>query len=93
VPLVFEPVPRVARGRSPELRCRAAPPRRAERWRRRNLAGRAALDEFAASHASPRCNPRTKLSPLARSRAAPPPPAAARHRPLPSVVAARLRAF
>jgi hypothetical protein len=87
VPLVFEPVPRVARGRSPELR------RRAERWRRRNLAGRAALDEFAASHASPRCNPRTKLSPLARSRAAPPPPAAARHRPLPSVVAARLRAF
>jgi hypothetical protein len=84
VPLVVVPVHRVAEEGSPELRCRTAPPRRAARRPRRDLAVRAALGCFAVARASPWCHPRVQSSTPARSRAAPaslPPSTAARRRP------------
>jgi hypothetical protein len=79
VPLVVVPVHRVAKEGSPELRCRTAPPRRAARRPRRDLAVRAALSYFTVACASPWCRLRVQSSTPARSRAAPasPPPSTA----------------
>jgi hypothetical protein len=84
VPLVDVLVHRVAEEGSPELRRRAAPPCCAARRRRRVRAVRAALDQSATSRSTSRCKPRTKSSPLARTRgtpARPPPLAPVRRRP------------
>jgi hypothetical protein len=79
VPFVVVLVHRVAEEGSPELRRRAAPPRRAARRAHRVLTSRATLDVFVVSRATSRCDPRRKSSPLARSHGTPvrPPPLAA----------------
>jgi hypothetical protein len=81
-PLVDILVHRAAVESSPKLCRRVALPRRAMRCLRRVVAACAAVDGFAASRAPPRCFPCTKIEPLTRSRASPPPVTAARRRPL-----------
>jgi hypothetical protein len=90
VQLVCVFMSRVAKASSPELLCRAAPPRRAPRRLCRTF--RTALDSLAVSRASPWCRLCVQLGTPARFRAAlanPPPSAAARRRnPLPLALAA-----